>query len=104
VIVQFRREALAQAVARRDWWIANRPAARDAFDDELASAVLDLAERAASIPVVSIRSGVPVRRLLMPTTRCHVYFAIDESRGVVEILALWGARMGRLPPLAKGRR
>jgi plasmid stabilization system protein ParE len=104
VIVEFRAEARVQAAARRAWWIANRPAAAEMFDEELASAMGDLAERPASIPVLMYRDQVAVRRWLLPKTRCHVYYVVDESRGVVEILSLWGASMGRAPPLAKGRR
>lgn len=81
MIVRFRAEARAHAIAGREWWIANRSSAPEAFDDELAAAVLDLAQRPASIPVFMLRDGMAVRRVLLQRTRCHVYFAIDESAG-----------------------
>ena len=57
----------------------------------------DLAERPTSIPVLLYRDRVAVRRWLLPKTRCHLYYLVDESRGVVEILSVWGAKMGRSP-------
>jgi plasmid stabilization system protein ParE len=104
VIVYFRDEARAQAAARRAWWVENRPAASALFDEELESALRDLAERPASIPVLLVRDELAIRRWLLPKTRCHIYYVIDASRGVVEILSLWGASMGRRPPLAKAPR
>lgn len=104
MIVEFRAEARAQAAARRAWWVENRPAARELFDEELASAMRDLTDRPASIPVLLIRDRLAIRRWLLPKTRCHVYYVIYESRGVVEILSLWGASTGRRPPLAKASR
>lgn len=104
MIVEFRAEARAQAATRRAWWVANRPAAASLFDEELESAIHDLAERPASIPILLTRDDLPIRRWLLPKTRCHVYYVIDESRGVVEVLSLWGASMGRRPPLAKAPR
>jgi plasmid stabilization system protein ParE len=104
VRVELRREAYEQVLARQAWWVENRPAARTAFADELAAALLDLAEHPMITPVVLVRDGIEIRRWLMPGTRCHLYYAADEARGVVDVLAAWGARMGRLPPLAKATR
>ncbi|MBK7400025.1 MAG: hypothetical protein IPJ34_28180 [Myxococcales bacterium] len=53
--------------------------------------------------IVVAHGGTAIRRWLLPKSKCHVYFAIDEAREVIDVLAVWGARMGRLPPLAKGR-
>jgi hypothetical protein len=50
------------------------------------------------------QAGVALRRWLMPRTRCHLYFRVVEPQGVVEVVAAWGASMGRLPPLAKAPR
>lgn len=102
--VALRPEAYAQVLARHAWWVEHRPGAPDAFAAELAVALVDLADLAKSVPVVVRREGVEVRRWLLPKTRCHLYYAIDETNDLVEVLAAWGARMGRLPPLAKGRR
>ena len=101
MIVEFRQLAREHAAARRAWWVANRPAASAAFDEELADVVRELELRPASLPVLLKRDGFDVRRRLMPRTACHVYYLIHDERGVVEIVALWGASMGRRPPLAK---
>ena len=102
--VELRREAYEQVLARHAWWVENRPASPDAFAAELAVALTDLADHPKSLPVVVRRGGVEIRRWLLPMTRCHLYYTIDEARDQVDILAAWGARMGRLPPLARGRR
>lgn len=101
--VELRPEALAQAIVRQAWWVENRPAAPNAFAEEFAQAVEQLGERPASMQIALLNGGVAVRRWLLPKTRCHVYYVIDDGRGVVDVLAVWGARMGRLPPLAKAR-
>jgi hypothetical protein len=40
-----------------------------------------------------------LRRLLMPTSQCHVYFEIDETKQVIQILHVWDARRERAPNL-----
>lgn len=86
------------------WWLRNRPAAVGLFDEELARAIADLGEHPTSVPVFLDRDDLQVRRMLLPKTRCHVYFVIDDARRVVEIVAVWGARTGRLPRIAKAMR
>ena len=41
--------------------------------------------------------GLAVRRLCLPKTRTHVYYAIDTDQGVVMVLTVWGAPKGRGP-------
>ena len=43
--------------------------------------------------------GKWILRWLMPKTRCHVYYVVDQVRGVIEIHSVWGARRGRGPHL-----
>ena len=102
--VELSPEAQAQALVRQRWWVENRPAAPDAFADELEAALRELGERPLTAAVVVERGGVPIRRWLLPKTRCHLYYVVDDARDVVRVLAAWGARMGQLPPLAKGKR
>ncbi len=45
------------------------------------------------------RHGVIVRRVLLPTTKNHLYYEIDRANDVVMILAVWGAPKGRGPTL-----
>lgn len=102
--VALRVEAKVQAAARRAWWVANRPAAPDAFDEEIARALDDPAERATTFPVLLRHRGAEIRRILLPKVRCHLYYAVDDRREVVDVFAVWGAAMGRLPALAKAGR
>lgn len=43
--------------------------------------------------------GKVIQRVLMPKTRCHVYYFHDLNRDLVEIHSIWGARRGRGPSL-----
>jgi plasmid stabilization system protein ParE len=90
--------ALADAKRMKTWWRRNRPKAPDLFDDELDVAL----ERLVTTPnlgSVYEQDQVPieVRRLLMPRTHNHVYYAIEGQEIVV--LSVWGAPKGRGPKL-----
>ena len=45
------------------------------------------------------RSGRIIWRLLMPETRSHVYYRVNEVTAEVEILMLWNAVSGANPDL-----
>ena len=82
--------ALAEAKRIEAWWRRNRPAAPDLFDQELAAAL----DRIAQAPGLGrlYEQGdldVPVRRVLLPKTLNHVYYA--EDRQDVVVLSVWGA-------------
>ncbi len=86
--------ALADAKRKKSWWQRNRPDAADLFELELDAAL----ERIAATPAIGQRveqrgGDVWVRRLLMPKTRNHVYYAIEATEIVV--LTVWGAPRGR---------
>lgn len=40
-----------------------------------------------------------LKRVLLPRSRCHVYFEVDESRREVHILHVWDGRRERGPKL-----
>ena len=64
---------------------------------ELAVAIRQLIRAPHSSPLY-IASDVPAtRRLLLPRTRHHVYFVIDEAARVVRIHAVWHASRGSGP-------
>ena len=86
----------AQIDRRRSWWRANR-SERDLFDQEYDEAIDELEKSAATLPIVRHVRGHPIRRWLMPSVGCHLYFRIDGD--VVTILAAWGAVRGRQPKL-----
>jgi hypothetical protein len=95
----FTPEAEFQVTEMDTWWREQRPAARDLFARELAEArTMLLTARGAGVKYTT-KSGKIVRRVLMPKTRNHIYFEIDEIRQLVVVLAVWGAPRGRDPEL-----
>lgn len=82
--------ALAEAKRIETWWRRNRSAAPDLFNQEFAAAL----DRIAQAPGLGrlYEEGdldVPVRRVLLPKTLSHVYYAEDGQDVVV--LSVWGA-------------
>jgi len=79
------------------WWRGERPAAPGLFAEELAAAFALLSDA----PLAGRRyrhATVPeVRRLLLRSTRYHVYYRPHESD--VVILAVWSAVRGSGPEL-----
>ena len=86
----------AQILEIDTWWRSNRDKAPDLFEQELS-----LACRMLSVaPGVGRRYAHPVadvRRLLLRSTRNHVYYVEQEER--VVIVAVWGAIKGSGPDL-----
>ena len=96
--LRFTRRALAEAKRMKTWWRRNRPAAPDAFEQEL-NATLD---RIVQVPSLGRQYEqadleVPIRRVLLPKTLNHVYYAVDGDDVVV--LSVWGALHDRGPDL-----
>ena len=79
------------------WWRENRTAAPNLFSEELAAA-FDLLE---GIPNMGRRYSHPtaknVRRILLRSTRHHVYYVVLED--TVVVLAVWSAVRGSGPDL-----
>jgi plasmid stabilization system protein ParE len=98
--VGFSVEALDQLERVRPWWVANRRAAPELFDDELLAALATL-EAAPNVGshYAHPRTAQEIRRLLMPRTRYHIYYLVDEASLVVWILAVWHASRGSEPTL-----
>lgn len=88
------RRQVREAVA---WWIENRRDAPTLLVDELDEVVGLLA----TSPHVGIAyeayKSRPLRRLFLPGSGYHVYYAIDERRGRVTVRALWHGRRGSPP-------
>jgi len=40
-----------------------------------------------------------IQRVLMPRTRCHIYYFHNQEQRVIEIHSLWAARKERGPEL-----
>jgi plasmid stabilization system protein ParE len=85
--------------ASERWWRANRPAASDLFLEELEACGRDLKTSPQRAGLYRITNGREVRRILLPRTRYHVYFQVNESARAVFILAIWHASRGRAPTL-----
>jgi plasmid stabilization system protein ParE len=90
-------EADRQIEAIDAWWRANRDKAPDLFEEELALAFRMLADA----PGVGKRyphSAGGVRRVLLRSTRNHVYYVEEEDR--VLVVAVWGAVKSAGPDLS----
>jgi plasmid stabilization system protein ParE len=82
----------------KTWWRRNRPSAPDEFEQEFRAA-LDRIARSPGIGKLyeQVDLGLPIRRVLLPKTLSHVYYAMDGDDVVV--LSVWGALRDRGPRL-----
>ena len=81
------------------WWREHRPAAQNAFADELEWAKGEMLSRPNLATRYQTASGKVCRRLLLPTTQQHVYYTVQEDADLVIVHTVWGARRGRGPKL-----
>jgi len=88
-------EAQRQARAVGRWWRAHRDA-RHRFSEELRAARRTLAH-GPKHEIYGHFDGVPVRRVLLENTRCHLYYIVLEQDSLVRIVAVWGAIKGASP-------
>jgi len=80
-----------------EWWRENRPLEPTLLEDEM-SAVLERLAVAPFMgrPVLNLRlSGL--RRVSLEAARYHLYYRIQEKRGLVWVVRLW--HMSRRPRL-----
>lgn len=96
--VRLTREARQQADLADEWWQKNRTAAPDAFWNEFIEALERLTDAPEIGVRVSIRSAPNLRRVLLPTSKYHVYY--EATARVLKVRAVWGAQRGRPPSLA----
>jgi plasmid stabilization system protein ParE len=96
--VELSPEALSHAMRIASWWQSERPGAANRFREELEAAVRQL-EGAPRAGRVYSRSHLALRRLLMPRTRYHVYYTVEDSEALVRVHAVWHASRGHGPPL-----
>ena len=79
------------------WWREHRDSAADLFEQELSIAFRTIA----AAPQTGKRYRHPdsaVRRVLLRTTRNHVYYTERDDH--ILVVAVWGAVKGRGPNLA----
>ena len=95
--VEFSPAADSHAERIQDCRGENRPKAPGLFRREVAVAIRQLA-RAPETGRLYDGGEVPsMRRLLLPRTRHHIYFTIDESARLVRVHAVWHASRGGGP-------
>ena len=91
-------EAQERFEAEDRWWREHRDA-KDLFVTEFQEVLQQLAVA----PTIGQRyrraRGKLIQRVLMPKTRCHVYYLHDLNGDIVEIHSIWGARRRRGPSL-----
>ena len=98
MIVHFTSEARAAVRVQRAWWEQHRDKAPQLFRDEQREAVAMLRTAPKqSAQTYAVLGGRVIWRRLMPKTRHHIYFGIDEAAGVVEVLTVWNAQGGANP-------
>jgi plasmid stabilization system protein ParE len=78
-----------------NWWQKNRPRAPQLFLEELSAAF----DALRSVPLTGKLVRIPrvrdVRRVLLRSTRYHIYYRVQ--RDTVSVLAIWSAIRGRGP-------
>jgi hypothetical protein len=100
VRVRFTPEARLAVREKRMWWEQHREKAPRLFVEELAAVVARLREGTdEERQQYAAQSGRIIWRLLMPKTRNHVYFRVNEVAAEVEILVVWNAVSGATPDL-----
>ena len=96
--VRFTPEARLAVREKRAWWEQHREKAPRLFVEELATIVAKLRngvddER----QQYAARGGRIIWRALMPKTRNHVYYRVNEAAKEVEILLVWNAVASATP-------
>lgn len=97
--VRFSPRAQRRVKVVAKWWRENRPAAPTLFDDELHTVIERLKMQPTLGLVYKEVGGKIVLRTLLPKSAQHVYYVVDDERGVIVIYTVWGARRGRPPKL-----
>lgn len=100
VRVWFSPQARGQAREAAIWWRTNRPAAPGLFAQELRKYVGLLSENPGLGRRYSNQTIPDLHRILLPDTKYHLYYA-QVVAGELEIVAVWSAVKGRLPPLIR---
>jgi len=97
--VEIAAEAMGDAIIIDRWWREHRTAAPSAFRDDLDWLTRLLSEAALLGRRIRVRGSRHVRRVLMPRTLHHAYYAIDDEADVVIVMRIWSAKRRRRPRL-----
>lgn len=78
--------------------VQHRDKAPDLFVQELAAIVAKLRDRTdADRQQFAARGGHIIWRILMPKTRNHIYYRVNDRAAEVEVLLEWNATAARTP-------
>ena len=93
------RRAVAEAKKIKTWWRNNRPDSPDLFEQELDDVLARIAAKGGRIGSLYEEASleVPVRKVLLPKTNNHVYYAVEGDEIVV--ISIWGAPKEHGPKL-----
>lgn len=97
--VELSPQARDQLTTINLWWARNRPAAPALVAAELETAVQQLATSPESGHLHDGNRPLPVRKLLMPRSRYHLYYEVDSASRLVTVLAVWHVARGAGPRL-----
>lgn len=97
--IEIGKRARRQVERASSWWEEHRPLAPDLFVDELDAALRQLLSMPSSGVLYPTTKRPRLRRILLPKTEYHVYFALERDDSVIVIHSVWGARRGRGPRL-----
>lgn len=98
--VRFTPSARLAVREKRTWWETHREKAPRLFIEELAAVVAKLrAGTDKERHEFAMRRGRIIWRILMPKTKNHVYYRVDNATGDAEILLVWNAMSGTEPDL-----
>lgn len=81
------------------WWRQNRTKAPERFSEELADALEAITATPLTGQSYRVVRSTRIRRVLLVTTRYHLYFSYDEPSDLVEVRAVWHSSRGRGPEL-----
>ena len=97
--IEWSPNALEREATIDAWWRENRPDAPDLFTRELLGAIEQIASFPEVPPVCAHVDGRPVRSVLLPKTRQHLYYSVHRDRDALWIHTIWGTRRDEPPPL-----
>ena len=95
--VRVTKRAQSQIERAAKWWDENRDFAPEAFDEDLADALLLVSAEPEIGGLIPSMRAQGVRHLHLARIRYHLYYRIRASR--VEVLALWHTSRGSQPPI-----
>src|SRR5689334_7269005 len=92
--VKFSLRAQADARVIQQWWRLHGRQNKNVFGEELQEARVRLEAAPKLGKIYVVEDGETIRSIPMLKTRCNLYYRVDESSGLVEILHIWSPVKG----------